>query len=143
MLTPVLARANPYILNPSSLIAFAVVAFWALVVEAGIVALLLTFAGLSPLRTFGAFLAANLLVFVFVFCPLQNRISLALLESFVVIIDAASIKILSKWSAFQRDSYQNLSWLAAGLISLIGNAASFFVGIIASGSPWEMHTNIE
>jgi hypothetical protein len=138
-----LARANPYILNPSSLIAFGVIAFWALVIEAGIVALLLAFAGLSPLRVFGAFLVANLVVFLFVFYPLQNRMSLPLLESFVVIIDALAIKVLSKWSAFQSDSYRNLSWLAAGLTSLVGNASSFFIGVIASGKPWEMHSNIE
>ena len=106
-------------------------------------ALLLTFAGLAPLRLFGVFLVANLAVFVFVFYPLQNRIALPLLESFIVIIDAASIKILSKCSAFQRDSFQSLSWLAAGLTSVAGNASAFFIGVIASGSPWEMHGNIE
>ena len=48
LLAPVVARANPVILNPSSLLAFGFVAFAALVVEAGIVALVLTFAGVAP-----------------------------------------------------------------------------------------------
>jgi hypothetical protein len=43
VLIPMAARANPYILNPSSLIAFGVVAISALIVEAGIVALMLAF----------------------------------------------------------------------------------------------------
>jgi membrane protein YdbS with pleckstrin-like domain len=54
VLMPLAARANPYIVNPSSLIAFAVVAFMALIVEAGVVALVLAFAGLTPLRMFVA-----------------------------------------------------------------------------------------
>jgi hypothetical protein len=139
VLMPAVARANPYVLNPSSLIAFGVVAFWALIVEAGIVALLLTFSGLAPLRVFGGFFFANVVVFIFVFCPLQQRIPLPLLEAIVVVIDAASIKLLSRFSAFQGESYRSVGWLFAGLTSLAGNAASFFVGVIASGSPWEMH----
>ena len=139
LLVPMVARANPYILNPSSLIAFGVVAFWALVVEAGLVALLLTFAGLVPLKVFGGFFVANVAVFLFVFCPLQQRIALPLLEAMVVVIDAASIKVLSRFSAFQDDSFRSLGWLFAGLTSLAGNAASFWIGVIASGSPWEMH----
>jgi len=80
MLMPVVARANPYILNPSSLIAFGVVAFWALVVEAGLVALLLAFAGLAPLKVFVGFFVANVAVFLLVFCLLQQRIALPLLD---------------------------------------------------------------
>lgn len=141
VLVPIVARANPVILNPSSLIAFVVVAFWALIVEAGIVALLLMFAGLAPLRFFGGYLIANIAVFIFVFCPLQQRAALPLpvLEVLVVAIDAVSIKVLSQCAPFQGDSYRNASWWLAGLASLAGNAASFFIGVIASGAPWEMH----
>jgi hypothetical protein len=139
VLVPGVARANPYVLDPSSLIAFGVVAFWALIVEAGIVALLLTFAGLAPLRVFGGYFLANAAVFMFVFWPLQQHVALPLLEAVVVVIDAASIKLLSKFAPFQGDSYRSVGWLFAGLTSLAGNAASFFVGVIASGSPWEMH----
>ena len=48
VLLPMVVRANPYIVNPSSLIAFGVVAASALIVEAGVVALLRAFAGLCP-----------------------------------------------------------------------------------------------
>jgi len=139
MLMPMAARANPYILNPSSLIAFSVVAIAALVVEAGIVALLLAFAGLTPLRMFCAFLLANVTAFIFLFWPLQQRVPLPVLEALVVIIDAVSIKVLAKLAAFQGDSYCNLGWWFAGLTSLAGNAASFCIGIMASGEPWKMH----
>ena len=143
LLVPVIAHANPVILNPSSLIAFGVVALGALVVEAGIVALLLTFAGLAPARVFVGFLCANLAVFIFLFCPLQGRVALPVLEALVLVIDAAGIKLLSHFGAFQGDSYRGVSWLLAGLASLAGNAASFFVGVLASGSPWEVHNAVE
>ena len=71
LLMPLAARANPVILDPGSLIAFGIVALAAFVVEAGVVALLLTFSGLAPLRIFGAFFVTNLAVFCFVFQPLQ------------------------------------------------------------------------
>ena len=139
VLIPMAARANPYILNPSSLIAFGVVAISALIVEAGIVALMLAFVGLAPLRMFGGFLFANVTVFLFIFWPLQQRVPLPLLEVVVMVIDAASIILLSKLAFFQGDSYRNVGWLFAGLASLAGNAASFCVGVMASGEPWKMH----
>lgn len=143
VLIPFSARANPYILNPSSLLAFAVVAFMALVVEAGIVALVLVFAGLSPLRMFGAFWLLNLAVFLFLFWPLQPRLSLPLLELLVVITDALCIKVLSKVSGLQGDTYSRLGWWFAGGASLAGNATSFCIGVMASGEPWKMHEAAE
>jgi hypothetical protein len=139
LLIPLVAKANPYELNPSSMLAFGVVSFFALVVEAGIVALLLTFVGLAPMRMFFGFLLANIAVFLFVFWPLQQRLPFAALETLVVVIDAVSIWLLSKVPAFQADSYRRLRWIFAGFTSLIGNAASFFIGVLASGEPWKVH----
>jgi hypothetical protein len=138
-LIPMIARANPYVLNPSSLIAFGVVSFAALIVEAGIVALLLAFVGLAPVRIFLAFLLANVAVFVFIFWPLQRRLPLPALEALVVILDATSIWLLSRVPALQGDSYRKVSWIFAGITSLIGNAASFCIGVMASGEPWKIH----
>lgn len=139
------ARANPYILNPSSAVAFAIVALSALIVEAGVVALLLAFVGVAPLRMFAGFLFMNVAVFAFCFYPLmeQRQIPLVGLEVLVVAIDAAAIKLLSRFAAFQADSYRGLSWLFAGLTALVGNGVSFFIGVIASGSPWEAHSITE
>jgi hypothetical protein len=139
VLIPIAARANPYVLNPSSLIAFGVVSFFALIVEAGIVALLLAFAGLAPVRFFFGFLLANIAVFIFVFWPLQRSVPLPALEALVVLIDAASIWLLSRVSAFQGDTYRRVGWMFAGIASLIGNATSFCIGVMASGAPWKMH----
>ena len=139
LLVPLAARANPVIIDPSSLIAFGVVALFALIVEAGIVALFLAFGGLAPMQVFWGFLLANLAVFFFIFCPLQQRVPLPLLEFFVVVSDAVAIKLLAGIAAFQGDNYKGVSWLLAGVTALAGNAASFFVGVIAAGAPWEMH----
>jgi hypothetical protein len=139
VLIPIAARANPYVLNPSSLIAFGVVSFFALFVEAGIVALLMTFAGLAPVRIFIGFLLANIFVFAFIFWPLQRQLPLPILETLVVMIDALSIWLLSRVPSFQGDSYRKVGWLFACVTSLIGNAASFFIGIVARGEPWKVH----
>jgi hypothetical protein len=64
------ASANPVILNPSSLLAFCVVAFWAMVVEAGVVALLLAFRDAAALPVFVAYFILNGAVFLFLFQPL-------------------------------------------------------------------------
>lgn len=121
------------------MIAFGIVALAALVVEAGVVALFLIFSGLFPLRTFGAFFLINFAVFAFLFFPLLRRIPLPLLEVIVVVVDGAAIKLLTFLSAFQGDEFQRVSWQRAGLASVAGNAASFFVGVMGSGSPWEHH----
>jgi hypothetical protein len=139
ILIPIAARANPYVINPSSMIAFGVVSFFALVVEAGLVALLLVFAGVAPVKMFFGFLFANIAVFLFIFWPLQQHLSLPALEGLIVIIDATSIWLLSKMPAFQGDSFRGVGWLLAGITSLVGNAASYFIGVMASGTPWKVH----
>jgi len=135
---PWTASANPVSINPVSLIAFGIVAFWALVVEAGVVAILLLFAGLAPLRTMGGYLGTNAAIFVFLFFPMMQErfFPLWLLEVGVVWLDATAIQMLAKKSYFQGDDYRVVSARQAWLVSLAGNAASFFVGILASGSPW-------
>lgn len=45
---PVIARANPVMIDGQSLIAFGIVAFWALVIESGIATLALVSSGVSP-----------------------------------------------------------------------------------------------
>ena len=137
---PLMAWANPVTLEPSSLLAFMFVAFWALVVEAGIVALLLTLRGVEPLKMFFAYWLANVLVFLFIFEPVLNSqsASVPVLEVMVVLLDALSIKILSGMYSLQGDNFRGVTCLRALCISTAGNAASYFVGVIASHTPWEV-----
>jgi hypothetical protein len=138
-LLPLTAMANPVIIDPTSLLAFAMVAFWAFVVESGIVALLLAFCSLQPLRIFMAYFVVKAAVFLFLFQPLLEREwPIPILESLVVCLDALAIKILAGCGALQTDNYGRLKWLRAFVISLAGNAVSFFIGLIASHKPWEM-----
>ena len=136
---PLAAFANPVMIEPSSLLAFCIVVFWALVVEAGVVALLLAFQGLNPLRIFIAYGVTNIAVFLFVFEPLLNQewSSVPVLEILVVLLDGLAIKLLTRLSAFQGDDFKGVSWLRSFIISCIGNAASYFIGNIASHRPWE------
>ena len=84
---------------------------------------------------FEIFLFANVAIFMFIFWPLQGRVSLPVGEALVVIIDAACIKLLSKLAVLQGDSYRNVGFLFAGATSLAGNAVSFCIGLMASGEP--------
>lgn len=137
-LAPLVAFANPVMLDPSSLLAFGFVAFWAFVVESGIVALLLAFNGMTALRFFFSYFFCNAMVYFFLFSPLLNRgWSILGLELLVVCVDALAIKILSKISGLQGDSYRSVKWWNALVVSLAGNSASYFVGFIASRKPWE------
>jgi hypothetical protein len=142
LLIPLAASANPVMLNPSSLIAFCVVVFWSFVVEAGVVALLLTFRGIAPLRVFIAYFVANAAVFFFLFQPLlegSSSLPGLVLEALVVLIDGLIIKLLVTLEGFQSDNFRGVSWLRSTAISGIGNGLSYFVGYIATQRPWEVH----
>jgi hypothetical protein len=136
---PMAVLANPVVFEPSSWVAFMVVAFWALIVETGVVTLLLTFCGMDPLRTFLAYWVANVLVFLFVFEPLlrSGNASVPILEGLVVLLDALSIKLLTSLGALQGDNFKSVTFLRSLCISAIGNSVSYFVGSIASHRPWE------
>jgi hypothetical protein len=140
-LMPTIANANPVILNPSSLLAFCVVAFWAMVVEAGIVALLLAFRGAAVLPVFGGYFLLNGAVFLFLFQPLlvgSRSLPVPVLEGLVVLVDAAAIKLLVALNPFQGDGYRGVSWFRSVVASGIGNALSYVVGYIATRKPWEI-----
>jgi hypothetical protein len=136
VLIPLVVKAGPFEIHTSSMMVAGLASIFALIVEAGIVALLLTFVGLRPIRIFLGFLLASIAVFVLVFWPLRERLPFAALEMLVAAIDAISIWLLSRVPAFQGDSYRRLGWIFAGIASLIGNAASFCVGVMASGHLW-------
>ena len=141
LLVPLVAGANPVMLNPTSLLAFCIVAFWAMVVEAAVVALLLTFRGAAPLRVFVAYFVLNGAVFLFVFQPLlvgSSSLPVPILEVLVVLIDSVIIKVLVALSAFQGDAYHGVGWLGALVASGIGNTLSYFIGYMATSKPWEM-----
>ena len=127
---------------PISLIAFYVVAFWAFVVEAGIIALLLTFRGVASLRVFIAYFIANAAVFFVLFEPMlegSTNPPVLALEALVVLIDGLVIKLLVTLDYFQGFNYLGVGWRRALLLSGIGNGLSYFVGYIATQRPWEVH----
>ena len=141
VLTPSVASANPVMLNPSSLLAFCIVTFWAMVVEAGIVALLLSFRGAAALPVFVGYFVLNGAVFLFLFQPLlvgSQSLPVPVLEGMVVLADAAVIKMLVALNPFQGDSYRGVGWFRSLVTSGIGNALSYLVGCIATRRPWEM-----
>ena len=143
VLTPSVASATPVILNPASLLAFCIVAFWAMVVEAGVVALLLAFRGAAALPVFGGYFVLNGAVFLFLFQPLivgSRSLPVPVLEAMVVLIDGVVIKLLVTFNPFQGDSYRGVGWFRSLVTSGIGNALSYLVGYIATSRQWEMAT---
>jgi len=129
-----MASANPAV-SMSSSPAFFVVVFWAFVVEAAIVALLLAFRGVAPLRIFIADFFANAAVFFLLFQPLLkggNSFPVLELELLVVLIDGLVVKVLVTLAAFQRDNFRGVGWLRSLLTCGIGNALSYFIGYIAT-----------
>jgi hypothetical protein len=139
VLAPGTINANPVILNPTSLVAFCVVAFWAFIVETGIVTLATAFRGVVVWRMFVCYYIVNALVFFFLFEPLLERGSTPVLplELLVVVIDASVIKFLTSMDFLQGESYQGLTWRSAFITSAVANSFSFLVGYIASHKPWE------
>jgi hypothetical protein len=139
LLIPFALRANPVAIDGQSLIAFGIVAFWALVIESAVATLALISCGVIIVPTFGTLLIANIGVFLFGFLPFSNQVSLWILEPAVVIVDAIMIKLLASVPIFQDDDYVGVSWRRGLVTSLLGNAASYFVGLIGSYAPWIAH----
>jgi hypothetical protein len=143
LLIPLVARANPVEIDGQSLIAFSIVAFWALVIESGIVTLALVSCGVLIVPAFITLVLANVAVFLFAFLPLTGRVPLWILEPGVVLVDAVFVKFVTSISFIQGGGFLGVSWRRALVASLIGNTASFFVGVIASGAPWIVHEKIQ
>lgn len=139
LLMPLVARANPVMIDGQSLLAFGIVAFAALVVESGIVTLAMVSTGVVVVHAFVALTLANMALFWFAFLPLTGRTSLWLLEPGVVLADAMLIKLVTSAPFLQGGGFLGVSWQRALMASLLGNTASFFVGVIASGAPWIVH----
>src|SRR5215472_11990805 len=139
LMLPVIAHANPVSVDGQSLIAFGIVAFWALVIESGIATLVLVSCGALIIPMFGTLVIANVLVFLFAFLPLSGRVALWLLEPGVVLADALFIKLVSLLPFVQGGGFVGVTWRRALVASLLGNTASFFIGVLASGAPWIDH----
>ena len=139
LMIPLIVRANPVMIDGQSLIAFGIVAFWALVIESGIATLAMISSGLLIVPSFGTLILANVGVFFFAFLPLTGRVSLWILEPGVVLADALLIQLVVSAPFLQGDSFVGVSWRRALVASLLGNAASFFIGVLGSGAPWIVH----
>jgi len=139
LLTPIALRANPVQVDGQSLIAFGIVAFWALVIESGIATLTLSSCGVLLLPVFGTLVIANVGVFLLAFLPLTGRVSLWLLEPGVVVVDALMIMLVASAPFSQGGNYVGVGAQRALVAALLGNAASCFIGLIASHAPWIVH----
>ncbi len=139
LMLPFVVHANPVMIDGQSLIAFGIVAFWALVIESGIVTLALISSGLLIVPLFGTLIIANVGVFLVAFLPLTTRVPLWLLEPGVVLADALLIKLVVSAPFLQGGSFIGVSWRRSLVASLLGNAASYFIGLIGSHAPWIVH----
>jgi hypothetical protein len=133
------ARANPVMVDGQSLFAFGIIVFWALTIESGLATLSLVSCGVLIVPLFGTLLIANVGIFLVVFLPLTTREPLWLLEAGVVVADAVAIKLLAASPFLQGPGFWGVSWRRALLASFLGNAASYFIGVIASHEPWLVH----
>jgi len=118
------------------LIAFGIVAFWALVIESGITTLTLTPCGILILPLFSTLVLAKRGCFSGGFPAPHWRVPLWLLEPGVVVVDALMIKLVVSVPVFHGGNYVGVRWPRALVASLLGNATSFFIGLIGSHAPW-------
>jgi hypothetical protein len=63
------------------------------------------------------------------FIALEEAIdNLLIIEIIIVVTEAAFIKLVSRFDAFQWESFQGFGWLAAFIISTLSNIVSYLVG---------------
>ena len=139
LMVPLVVLANPVMIDGQSLIAFGIVAFWALVIESAIATLILVSSGLLIVPSFVALVATNASLFLFAFLPLTSRVPLSLLEFGVVLADALVIKLVTSAPFLQGGDFVGVTWKRALLASVLGNGASYSVGVLATHSPWIAH----
>jgi hypothetical protein len=127
------AHANPVGVDAGSVSAFPIVAVFALLVEAGVVALLLSRSGVESPQVFVGYFVMNLVVFISLFVSFTPYHMTHILgfESLSVAADSICIKWLTAIETFRGDDSQGVSWLQALLISCAGNVTSFLVGLSA------------
>lgn len=133
---PLIARANPVAIDGQSLIAFAIVVFWALVIESAVATLTVVSCGVSIGPLFISMLIANIALFLLAFLPLTSQVSLWALEPGVVLADTLLIKLIASTPFLQGAGFLGVSWRRALVASLLGNVVSFFLGVLGSGAPW-------
>jgi len=133
LLLPLVVHADPVAIDGQSTIAYGIVATWALIMESGLVTAILYSSEILVMPAFFTLLLANVAVFLFAFLPLSTHVSLWILEPGVVLADAVAIKLIAD-APFLHGT--GVTWRRAFVASLIGNAASFFVGVLGSHEPW-------
>ena len=133
---PMVIFANPVMVDGQSLLAFGIIAFWALVLESAIATLTLIPSGLLIIPSFFALVLTNASLFLFAFLPLSSRVPLSLLEFGVVLADALVIKLVTSAPFLQGGGFVGVTWKRALLASVLGNGASYFVGLLATHTPW-------
>ncbi len=74
------------------------------------------------------------------FFPAEERgaVPLPILEGGVMVFDAIVIRLVAAFGPYQQDHYAPVGWMRALEFSELGNAASFFVGVVGSGEPWDV-----
>ena len=55
------------------------------------------------------------------------------------VFDAIMIKVVAAVPLFQSGDYFGVSWRRGLVASILGNAASYFIGVIGSHTPWLTH----
>ena len=56
-----------------------------------------------------------------------------------VLVDALLLKLLASLPFLQGGGFVGVSWRRVLVASLLGNAVSFFIGVLAGGAPWVVH----
>jgi hypothetical protein len=124
------AFANP-VIDPVTGTYFIIVLSSALGVEVALMAIILFFCNMEPVRSFFALLGGQLVVYFVIFQPILSEAdSLLVAEAVVVAADSAFIKLLSSFETFQTEDFKGLKWRTALICSAVGNALSYYIGTI-------------
>ena len=136
LVTATIACANPCIQSPTSIVAAIVVVIAALFLEIFITTGVLLFSGMALAPTFLALIIGNTGSYVGVLSPLfyYFEAHIVLVELAVVSVEAAFIKLICLFAAFQLDSFDGLKWRYAFLSAILGNASSYYIGTLIGAS---------
>jgi uncharacterized membrane protein len=125
------AFANPVVIDPGTVIGLSLILGPVFALEALVVTAILLFSRMEVVPSLIALFVGNIAIYFIIFKPLLSVVNNILVaEMLIVIVEGIFIKIISFFDAFQTDDFKGLKWRTAFIASAVGNALSYYAGII-------------
>jgi hypothetical protein len=127
--------ANPTIMpNPINWVRSVILYGSCFGLEVLLVTTILFFCHMAVVPLLIALFIGNTVMYFVIFQPVLSATeNVPVSEVVIVLVEGAFIKILSRFDFFQLDDFKGLKWITAIIIAAVGNALSYYSGVVIGG----------